>query len=61
MIGGEDAEDNFLMKGFLWPLRTILRNAIEMMRPDDLSKDNKVEAYLTQMLRKSGSIYMETS
>ncbi|EXA32212.1 hypothetical protein FOVG_16583 [Fusarium oxysporum f. sp. pisi HDV247] len=50
---GKDIEDDFQLKGFLWPPPTILRSAVEMMRSDHLTADNKVVEFLSQMLKKS--------
>ncbi len=50
---GKDTEDGFKLKGFLWPPPAILRSAVEMMRSDHLTADNKVEEFLSEMLQKS--------
>lgn len=56
---GKDTEDNFQLKGFLWPPPAKLRSAVEMMQSDHLMADNKVEEFLAQMLQKGSrlSIY----
>jgi ankyrin repeat protein/nucleoside phosphorylase len=49
---GKDMEDGFILKGFLWPPPPILRSAVEMMRSDHLTKLNKVNTFLSEMLQK---------
>ncbi|GFF34521.1 LOW QUALITY PROTEIN: ankyrin repeat domain-containing protein 50 [Aspergillus udagawae] len=49
---GKDVEDGFILKGFLWPPPPILRSAVEMMRSDHLTKLNKVNTFLLEMLQK---------
>ncbi|GIJ92594.1 hypothetical protein Asppvi_001872 [Aspergillus pseudoviridinutans] len=49
---GKDVEDGFTLKGFLWPPPPILRSAVEMMRSDHLTKSNKVNTFLSEMLQK---------
>jgi hypothetical protein len=49
---GKDVEDGFILKGFLWPPPPILRSAVEMMRSDHLTKLNKVNTFLSEMLQK---------
>jgi ankyrin repeat protein/nucleoside phosphorylase len=49
---GKDVEDGFILKGFLWPPPPILRSAVEMMRSDHLTKLNKVNTFLSEMLHK---------
>jgi ankyrin repeat protein/nucleoside phosphorylase len=49
---GKDGEDGFTLKGFLWPPPPILRSAVEMMRSDHLTKSNKVNSFLSEILQK---------
>ncbi|RHZ50580.1 hypothetical protein CDV55_101959 [Aspergillus turcosus] len=49
---GKDIEDGFSLKGFLWPPPPILRSAVEMMRSDHLTKSNKVNTFLSEILQK---------
>jgi ankyrin repeat protein/nucleoside phosphorylase len=49
---GKDVEDGFTLKGFLWPPPPILRSAVEMMRSDHLTKSNKANTFLSEMLQK---------
>lgn len=49
---GKDTEDGFRLKGFLWPPPATLRGAVELMRCDHLTAENKVKEFLSQMLRK---------
>jgi ankyrin repeat protein/nucleoside phosphorylase len=53
---GKDVEDGFTLKGFLWPPPPILRSAVEMMRSDHLTKSNKVNTFLSEMLQKWPSL-----
>jgi ankyrin repeat protein/nucleoside phosphorylase/dephospho-CoA kinase len=49
---GKDVEDGFTLKGFLWPPPAILRSAVELMQSDHLTKSNKVNTFLSEMLQK---------
>ncbi|KAF7181985.1 hypothetical protein CNMCM7691_001373 [Aspergillus felis] len=49
---GKEVEDGFTLKGFLLPPPSILRSAVEMMRSDHLTKSNKVNTFLSEMLQK---------
>ncbi|KAL2803349.1 nucleoside phosphorylase domain-containing protein [Aspergillus granulosus] len=49
---GKDIEDGFTLGGFLLPPPPRLRSAVEMMRSDHLIKSNKVNVFLSAMLRK---------
>ncbi|KAK2590357.1 hypothetical protein QQS21_011967 [Conoideocrella luteorostrata] len=49
---GKDTEEGFQRKGFLCPPPTILRSAVGMMKSDHLKADNKVEEFLSHMVRK---------
>ncbi|GFG21136.1 Pfs, NB-ARC and ankyrin domain-containing protein, partial [Aspergillus udagawae] len=49
---GKDVEDGFTLKGFLWPPPPILRSAMEVMRSDHLTKLNKVNTFLSEILQK---------
>ncbi|OWT43263.1 Pfs, NACHT and WD domain protein [Pochonia chlamydosporia 170] len=49
---GKDTEDDFQLKGFLWPPPAMLRSAVEMMQSDHLMADNKVKEFLLQMLQR---------
>ncbi|KAI1358411.1 nucleoside phosphorylase domain-containing protein [Xylaria arbuscula] len=42
----------FELKGFLWPLPALLRNAAQDMRSDHIGRDNKIEDYMKAMLKK---------
>lgn len=49
---GKDVEDGFTLKGFLLPPPPILRSAVEVMRSDHLTKSNKVNIFLSEILQK---------
>ncbi|KAH7231101.1 nucleoside phosphorylase domain-containing protein [Fusarium tricinctum] len=50
---GKDTEDDFQLKGFLWPPPSELRQAVQVMQSDHLTAENKVTEFFTQMLTKS--------
>lgn len=49
---GKDMEDEFRQKGFLQPPPALLRSAAERMQSDHFIRDNKIQEYLEQMLKK---------
>ncbi|KAF4216177.1 hypothetical protein CNMCM5878_007386 [Aspergillus fumigatiaffinis] len=53
---GKDVEDGFTLKSFLLPPPSILRSAVELMRSDHLTKSNKVNTFLAEMLQKWPSL-----
>lgn len=50
---GKDTEAGFNLKGFLWPLPSRLRSAVEKMRSDHLDAPNKVSTFISAILRRS--------
>ncbi|KAJ6436177.1 ribosomal protein s17 [Purpureocillium lavendulum] len=54
----KDAVESFQLKGFLSPPPTRLRSAVELMRSDHLTAENKVEEFLLQMLQKGPRLSM---
>jgi nucleoside phosphorylase len=49
---GRETNSEFELKGFLWPLPALLRNAAQDMRSDHLGQDNKIEEYMEAMFKK---------
>ena len=47
-----ETSSGFELKGFLWPLPALLRNAAQDMRSDHLGRDNKIEEYMEAMFKK---------
>ncbi|KAI0878534.1 nucleoside phosphorylase domain-containing protein [Hypoxylon argillaceum] len=47
-----ETTSGFELKGFLWPLPTLLRNASQDMRSDHLGRDSKIEEYMEAMFKK---------
>ncbi|KAI2471963.1 nucleoside phosphorylase domain-containing protein [Annulohypoxylon bovei var. microspora] len=53
---GKDTTDNFILKGFSWPPPADLRSAIELMRSDHRVKENKINGFISTMVRKEQSL-----
>ncbi|TGJ80872.1 hypothetical protein E0Z10_g7893 [Xylaria hypoxylon] len=49
---GRETNSGFELKGFLWPLPALLRNAAQDMRSNHLGQDNKIEEYMETMFKK---------
>ncbi|RWA09398.1 hypothetical protein EKO27_g5703 [Xylaria grammica] len=49
---GRATNSGFELKGFLWPLPALLRNAAQDMRSDHLGRDNKIGEYMDTMFTK---------
>ncbi|TLD24785.1 hypothetical protein PspLS_06280 [Pyricularia sp. CBS 133598] len=49
---GKDEEDGFRLKGFLSVPPSLLRNTVDMMRSDHFVQQNKIQEYLSTMLKK---------
>lgn len=60
---GRDTEDEFELKGFLWPPPSIVRGAVELMRSDHLVAQNKAEHFVSAMLQRNPrlSVYQSPS
>ncbi|GKT56723.1 PFS domain-containing protein [Colletotrichum tofieldiae] len=60
---GRETDDGFVLKGFLTPPPSLLRAAAVKMRSDHLASENKIEDFLSAMLRKGRglSIYRRPS
>lgn len=60
---GKDEQEEFKLKGFLLPPPTQLRNAVELMRSNHMTAENKIEEFLHQMLQKGRrlSVYRRPS
>ncbi|KAK8117685.1 PFS domain-containing protein [Apiospora kogelbergensis] len=53
---GKDKDDALRLKGFLSAPPSLLRSAVETMRSDHLVHENKVEEYLSTMLRRGARL-----
>jgi hypothetical protein len=53
---GKDTNDGFQLKGFLSPPPSILRNAVGIMKSDHLLNENRVNEFLSAMVRKGQSL-----
>ncbi|KAK6851588.1 hypothetical protein PG995_011713 [Apiospora arundinis] len=53
---GKDKDDGFQLKGFLSAPPSLLRSAVETMRSDHFVQDNKVEEYVSAMLRRGSRL-----
>ncbi|KAI6444366.1 hypothetical protein MCOR16_009697 [Pyricularia oryzae] len=53
---GKDEDDGFRLKGFLSAPPPRLRNAVEMMRSDHFVQENKIEEYLSIMLKRGSRL-----
>ncbi|GIJ87104.1 hypothetical protein Asppvi_006007 [Aspergillus pseudoviridinutans] len=49
---GKDTESDFKLKGFLWPLPTILRSAVMTMQSDHMVMKNRITEFISAMLQK---------
>ncbi|KAI0903765.1 nucleoside phosphorylase domain-containing protein [Ustulina deusta] len=49
---GRETNSGFELKGFLWPLPALLRNAAQDMQSDHLGRDNRIEEYMETMFKK---------
>ncbi|XWW95796.1 hypothetical protein V2A60_003764 [Cordyceps javanica] len=49
---GKDHEDDFELKGFLVPPPTDLLGAVELMQSNHVTRDNKIEDFLLEMLQR---------
>ncbi|KAI0518056.1 nucleoside phosphorylase domain-containing protein [Xylaria bambusicola] len=47
-----ETNSGFELKGFLWPLPALLRNAAQDMRSDHRGRDNMIEEYIEAMVKK---------
>ncbi|KAK5626096.1 hypothetical protein RRF57_001811 [Xylaria bambusicola] len=47
-----ETNSGFELKGFLWPLPALLRNAAQDMRSDHLGRDHMIEEYMATMFKK---------
>jgi nucleoside phosphorylase len=49
---GKATEDSFRLKGFLMAPPSSLRSAVETMRSDLMTKDNKIDEFISAMMKK---------
>ncbi|KAJ2978656.1 hypothetical protein NUW58_g7430 [Xylaria curta] len=49
---GRETNSGFELKGFLWPLPALLRNAAQDMRSNHLGRGNRIEEYMEAMFKK---------
>ncbi|KAK6513125.1 hypothetical protein TWF506_009291 [Arthrobotrys conoides] len=50
---GKEMEDDFVLKGFLVPPPTLLRNVAQIMKSNHLIQDNRVDEFISLMTKKS--------
>ncbi|KAK6507917.1 hypothetical protein TWF481_006338 [Arthrobotrys musiformis] len=50
---GRDIEDDFELKGFLFPPPTLLRNVAQVMKSDHFIRDNKIEEFISLMTKNA--------
>ncbi|KAF3923680.1 hypothetical protein ABW20_dc0101109 [Dactylellina cionopaga] len=53
---GYDIDDDFDLRGFLYPPPTLARSAIGIMRSDHLVRDNRVNEFVSAMTQKEPSL-----
>lgn len=53
---GSQVENDFIIKGFLWPPPGILRSAVGIMRSDHRVSPNKISEFLSAMFQRSDDL-----
>ncbi|KAI1121753.1 nucleoside phosphorylase domain-containing protein [Nemania abortiva] len=49
---GRETNSGFELKGFLWPIPTLLRNAAQDMKSDHIGRGNQIGKYMAEMFKK---------